>query len=281
MPGAFSGAITQELGVVYRTVDGADLKLDLAYPAQDPKSTTNTVAILYVHGGGFQTGGRRDYAAQVQAVARRGIFAASVDYRLADGTPQRKFPAAVQDVACAVRWIKAHAAQYHVDASRIGITGGSAGGNLALMVAVAPELWDADTNRPYAEFDSRVKAVVNYCGPTDYLTMLRAKRGTTREDVIKYLKGGSAKAVIASAREASPVYHLDPTDPPILTLHGTADTMVPYENATRLEKAMKAAGLSHRLIPLPNGDHPGLGGISYRDKVSQETYDFFLKHLVD
>ncbi len=281
IPGTHTGAITVVTGLVYHTVGDEALHLDLAYPTQDPASTNLTVALLYLHGGGFQSGDRSGYASAIRAMARQGVFAASADYRLADGSPGRKFPAAVLDAACAVRWIKAHAAEYRVDPARIGITGGSAGGNLALMVGLAPEIADADPARPHAQFDSRVRAVVNYCGPTDYLRLLESAHTADRLVVLKYLKGGNVPTVRASARAASPLYYVDPRDPPVLTLHGTRDRIVPFASAQSLDRAMRAAGVPHTLIPLPQGDHPGLGGPPYRDRIHQETFDFVRRHLAD
>lgn len=278
LPGTHTGAIAVVTGVVYHTVGGQDLRLDLACPAQDPASTNLTAALLYLHGGGFQKGNRRAYAGPMRAMARQGVFAATADYRLADGSPGRKFPAAVQDAACAVRWIKAHAAEYRVDPRHIAILGGSAGGNLALMVALAPELADAETNRPYAEFDSRVCGAINFCGPTDYLRQLEAEKSPDRMSVFRYLRGGTLRALRASARAASPIYQLDPADPPVLSLHVTGDRVVPFANAEALDEAMKAAGLSHVLVPIVGDQH---AGVIYQDQVDRETVAFLRRLLSD
>lgn len=272
-------AIKWDRDIVYDSKFGENLKLDLAYPVDLPVEGQLRPAVIYVHGGGFVRGNRQGYSNEIEQAASRGFVAITVDYRLADGRDSHRFPAAVNDVGTAVRWLKANAGQYHVDPDRIGITGGSAGGNLALMVGLAPEVADRDAGRSYSEYDSSVKAVVNYCGPTDYLEMVKARRKADPLHIKKYLKGKSVRQLKASAKKASPVYYLDKDDPPVLTLHGDIDTVVPYANAKKLDKAMKEAGLNHQLIELTGADHPGLSKIRYRDRIAEETLNFFSKHL--
>lgn len=270
-----SNGLVRLVGVVFATNGGQRLMMDLVYPATNDSSAGLRPALIYVHGGGFTAGKRQSYARNVEWAARNGFVAATVDYRLADGRANTKFPAAIRDVAAAVRWLKTHAADHGVDPNRIALLGGSAGGNLALMAGLASEAWDQQPDRPWPDVDSRVQAIVNYCGPVDYVPMLSVKKKTaTHLDVAKYLPGASPARKKEFARKAGPLPYLDEKDPPVLTMHGTADPVVPFHNAELLDQMMKEKGLRHRLVPLPGAGHDSFEDEPFKRVVDRETLAF-------
>src|SRR5205814_4600921 len=122
-------------------------------------------AVLCVHGGGFRAGTREGYDGLIRKLAERGYVAATVTYRLA---PKYPFPAAVYDVKAAVRWARANAAKYRIDPDRIGVTGGSAGGHLALFLGVTADVKEFEGDGGNPTQPSRVACVVNVYGPSDF-----------------------------------------------------------------------------------------------------------------
>ncbi|MGH8613250.1 MAG: alpha/beta hydrolase fold domain-containing protein, partial [Gammaproteobacteria bacterium] len=152
---ALSQARNPELrkDVVYRQVDGEALKLDLVQP---PKDGGPFPLVIWIHGGAWRIGDRKDNHEGMRDLAKLGYASASVQYRFA---PKYKFPAQLDDVRAALAFLRAHAKEYNIDPARIGVCGGSAGGQLALLLGLAHTNGDGQTNA--------VRAVVNFYGPTD------------------------------------------------------------------------------------------------------------------
>lgn len=268
--------VVVEKDIVYGTGGGKDLKLDLARPMH---SNGLLPAIVYIHGGGWQGGSREMYRYDLEQAAKRGYVAVTVSYRLTDpdshGKAKQPFPAQIEDVKCAVRWLRANAEKYHVDPNRIGATGGSAGGHLSLMLGVLGESQKFEGNGGHAGVSSRVQAVVNYFGPTD-LTHLAASSKRVAA-ILDVLLNGPPEQQSTSYRAASPITYVSKDDPPILTVHGTADPIVPVDQATEFDAAMKKAGASHTLMLMEGEGH---GFKPAADKKARETtFKFFDEHL--
>src|SRR5262245_27963693 len=121
---AVPDSVTWQAGIEYSNPDNTHLQLNLARPKN---ATAACPAVLCIHGGGFRAGKRESYDALCAKLAERGYVAATITYRLA---PEHKFPAAIYDCKAAVRWLRANAKAYQIDADKIGVTGGSAGGHL-------------------------------------------------------------------------------------------------------------------------------------------------------
>ena len=157
---------TVDRDITYGNVDGIALKMDIYYPRI---SLETTPALVYVHGGGWTSGdkGSGDVMLDTPELLSRGYLVASVNYRLA---PQYKFPAQIEDVKCAVRFLRANASAYGIDASRIGVWGGSAGGHLAALLGVTDSNAGFDGSGGHQQESSRVQAVVDLYGPTEFLT---------------------------------------------------------------------------------------------------------------
>ena len=270
-----SGAVLEQ-GIVYGQGGDVDLELDLARPATGDGPFP---AIVFIHGGGWQGGSRTGYLDEARRAAEHGYVAVTVTYRLTnllvDGKPKYLFPEQVHDVKCAVRWVRAHAAQYHVDPERIGVTGGSAGGHLSLMVGLADSSAGLEGNGGYADQSSRVQAVVNYFGPTELASCYESNE--TAADAIGAFLGGPPQDEADRYKAASPVTYVDRDDPPILTLHGSQDGIVPAEQAKLLDAKMKQAGAPHTLVILEGQPH---GFRDDADVVARAAmYAFFDKHL--
>lgn len=229
-----------ERDVVYRTVDGIQLKLDLYVPYKPVAGA----AMLYIHGGGWQSGTKEQYVLWYLPYLQLGLPVVAVQYRLSGVAPA---PAAVEDCRCAFRWVARNGAKYGIDPARIVITGGSAGGHLALITAMLDDSLDKACG------DSgpapKAAAVINYYGATDLPHLL----GIGRDYAKKWFRG--VQDPDALARRISPLTWVRPGLPPVLTLHGDADGSIPYEQATRLHDALGKAGVPNELVTIRGGAH--------------------------
>ena len=269
--------ITEE-SVTYGTVGDAELKLDLARPDGDGPYP----AIVFIHGGGWYQGSRQGYRSQIAEAARRGYVAVTISYRLMQFDQAKKetataepiFPAQIHDAKAAVRWLRANADKYHVDPKRIGVTGGSAGGHLSLLVGLSDDKDQLEGNCGSPDYSSRVQAVVNVFGPTD---MASCYETSSVAWIFRLFLGGTPTEAADRYRAASPTTYISADDPPVLTLHGDRDLLVPVAQATMLDQKMKAAGASHTLMVFEGQGH-GFGGES-QAKAAQAMWDFFAKHL--
>lgn len=258
--------------VVYGTSpDGQELKLDLA---RGPAGKPPAPFILWIHGGGWQRGDRKDYHSSVQGFAKLGWAGATVQYRLA---PKHKFPAQIDDVRMALTFLREHAKEYNFDPDRIAVCGGSAGGHLSLLLALAP---DKD-----GKVAPGIRAVVSYAGPADFRTW--------RVDAVgeKWLKTvnprgldglisdfvGTTDRTAPVMTEVSPVAHIKAGVPPVLSLQGGADPLVPPQQAQELHAALKKAGVVEKLVVYEGGGH-GLAG-EQATKAVREMVEFLDKHV--
>ena len=238
--------VREELDVVYCHAGGEDLQLDLYAPKDVPGPLP---AVVILHGGGWTKGSHEQLRPLAGILAGQGYVAASVGYRLA---PRHKFPAQIQDVKCAVRWLRANAERYQIDSERIGVLGFSAGAHLALLLGLTQASDGLEGDGGNAEQSSRVQAVVNFFGPTD---LTRPEWPPATRALIFDLLGGSREQIPGVYRAASPVSYVHRGAPPVLTLHGTADPVVPYEQAKLLHTALRRARVSSRLEPVHGKGH--------------------------
>ncbi len=237
--------------VPYAT-DGRDtLRLDLELPT----GAGPHPLVVLLHGGGWEGGHRSAMQGEMRALAARGYAAATVSYRLTAGS-RDVFPAAVQDVRCAVRWLRANAPTLDVDGARIGALGFSAGAHLASMLGVAaaqPTLDHAAAGggagwRCLAPGSGApaVQAVVSVAGPQD----LRVNGPYTQEQarLVTNFLGAFPGDAPELAALASPIVHVGPGAAPFLLVHGTRDELVPIAHARRMREALHAAGVAATLL---------------------------------
>lgn len=234
-----------EDGLVYGEAGGEKLTMDY-YPPKGPGP--HPIAII-IHGGGFVGGTSKNnseaYCADFLAPAGYAVF--SINYRLA---PRHPYPAMIEDVQRAIRYIRYHAKKWDGDADRIALVGGSAGGYLSNMAGILNAGGIKGAKDRVDRQSARVQAVVTLFGPSDFRGQpvrpnLRALLGPLIE------KTGEAAALA----EASPVMHITRELPPFLLIHGDKDTSVPLIQSTHLQAALKAADVPCDLIIIPNGPH--------------------------
>lgn len=259
--------VTFEPDVVYGKGGDVELHMDIARPSVGDGPFP---AVVCIHGGAWRGGNKNRYRGLIRQLAARGYVAATVQYRLA---PMHTFPAQIEDVKCAVRYLRARAAELKIDPNRIGAMGESAGGHLSLLLATTDSSAGLEGSGGHGDQSSRVQAVVNYFGPTD----LALEFAPNVRPLITTFIGGGLQDKPREHKLASPVTHLTKDDPPILTLHGTVDRVVPYEQATVLDEACKKVGIPHELVPYEGVDH-GFAG-EHLLRALAETVKFFDAHL--
>jgi len=276
-----------EPDVVYRTVNGVELGMDVAVP----EGSGPFPVVICLHGGGWSMGSRKSFHGIIVDLAENGFVAASIEYRLA---PAARHPAQVEDIRAAIRFLRANAVRWNIDRARVVLMGASAGAHLALLAGL-----------PRKDRATSVQAVIDVSGPTDLRDWrmnetaeraLRDSTGKSSDDLIADLLGVSTRSgpIVESA---SPVTLVRPESPPVLVVHWKEDQAVPSSQAERLLAALARAkvhseavwfeGRGHAL----NGPgveqivpraieflirvlrpHPGDDGDSYRLKTSKQKW---------
>ena len=235
-------------------------KLDLYLPA-DAAPGQKRPALVWIHGGGWTGGTKTENRAKniCLTVAEAGYVAISIDYRLGAGA----WPTNLYDAKNAVRFLRANATRYGVDPDRIAVAGGSAGGHLALMVALTtgkPGLEPTGDATPYAGVSSAVRCVANFYGVTNILTRRETDKQGNPSEARRPLAAAISVHRATSETDpvltlASPVTHVTRNSPPILTLHGRADATVDYLQAEELHRVARERGASHELLLLDGVGH--------------------------
>ena len=267
-----------ERGVIYGEVAGEPLVLDvyrsLTRMEQRP-------AVILIHGGGMWTGSRADMEHPAQQLAQAGYVTFSVDYRLIDaaalspvktlrvpGPLRYRWPAQLDDVQRAVRWVRASAADYGIDPMRVAAYGWSAGGQLAALLGTRDT---RDTAASLASYPSRVTCVVDLAGDVD----LAAYTQPPALHEVVALLGGTPQEVPERYRDASPLSWIDGRTAPFLVIHGAQDEVVPIEQSRRLVATLRAAGVEVQYVELAGTGHGDLGWA----RVGQATLAFLDRHL--
>jgi acetyl esterase/lipase len=252
-------------------------RLDLYLPEVRTADAKPLPVIVWVHGGAW-LGGSKDGCPALPYV-RRGYAVASVGYRLSQ---HAQFPAQVEDCKAAVRWLRAHANEHGLDPQRFGAWGASAGGHLVALLGTAGDVkaWDVGEN---SDRSSRVQCVVDWFGPSDFLTTGRQSLPESKLDhdapdsPEAKLIGGAVQQNKEKAAKASPVTYVTKDDAPFLIVHGTKDDTVPFGQSEELAKALRGAGVDATLVPVEGAGHGG-GGFNARE-VREKMEAFFDRHL--
>ncbi|HQH67797.1 MAG TPA: alpha/beta hydrolase [Candidatus Hydrogenedentes bacterium] len=255
-------------GIEYCNIDGISLKLDLALPAE---AKGPLPGLIFIHGGAWASGEREIYHLYTYKFAQQGYAAATISYRLAG---QAKFPAAVQDVKCAVRWMRANAATYGIDPDHIAVLGGSAGGHLAMMVGYTSDVPEFEGEGGNPGVSSAVQAVVNFYGPYD----LTAEIAQNSDDVKGFL-GVTYEENPDLYLKASPMNYLNAGDPPTLIFHGTIDEVVPVEQSERLAARLGELGIPYTFERFEGWPHTMDLAKAVNERCRWFMYRFFEEHL--
>lgn len=229
--------------IEYKYIDSTSLQLDI-YKLKD--LTSPAPVMIFIHGGAWRTGKRSDYLPYLIDYANKGFITATVSYRL---VKKAIFPAAVQDVNCAVKWIKTHAGEYGIDPERIALIGGSAGGHLSLMVGYdgREAIFNEDCD---LQIDSSVKVVIDLYGPVDLTTPYAV--GTYQ---VQDFLGTTYDKDPELYRMASPRTFISSDAPPTLIFQGTIDSLVPVSQSDSLAVWLAEAGVPHDYHRLKGWPH--------------------------
>lgn len=235
--------------VVYGSANNTPLKLDIWYPRDN---STPTPTLVFIHGGGWIFGSKEGAVYQLLPYLERGWRVVNVEYRMAGNSLA---PGAVEDTRCALRWMYRNAKQWNFDTSKIVLTGQSAGGHLALITGMIPDGTPLD-NRCYADakygdVPIKVAAIVNWYGISDVNDLIH---GPNLKNYAAMWMGSLPNAA-AVAKSVSPLTYVRAGLPPIITIHGDKDDVVPYTQATRLKEALDKAGVINKLVTIPGGGH--------------------------
>jgi acetyl esterase/lipase len=256
----------------FATVGDTELKLDLYLP-----DGASAGLIVWVHGGAWRGGSRENV--DLRGMVAHGWAVASVDYRL---STVARFPAQVHDIKAAIRFLRVHAAEQGYPANRIAIAGSSAGGHLAALVGVTNGVaaLEGDVGANLA-ISADVQAIVDLYGASNLTTILAQSTPhglNVRVPALELFLGGQPDAVPELARLASPVFHVDATDPPLLLQHGDQDPQMPVNQALELLGAYEAAGLAVDFKIMHGSAH---GGPAFTSAENLALIDAFLRaHLL-
>ena len=268
VPQSGTETFTVQENVPYASVNGSELHLDVYEPAGRGNGTRP--AVVLIHGGGWVSLDKRTMRGMGQFLARAGYVAFSVDYRLLQGD-QNRWPTQLDDVQRSVRWVRAHASQYGVNPERIGAFGHSAGAQLAALLGMEDTRDNSDP--ALAKYSSKVQAVVDVSGPTDFTRDHESEAGFLADFF------GAPYSIHPEAwRGASPVFHVSKDDAPFLIVHGTQDKAVPISQAQELYEKLQSAGVSVAFVKV--NDVHTFQTPEARRQLAIETLAFFNRYLI-
>ncbi|UCD30587.1 MAG: alpha/beta hydrolase [Planctomycetota bacterium] len=234
-----------ERKVVYGSVNGRDLTADILTPTETPLEPRP--ALVSLHGGSWKGGGPSQFHFHsIYFTSKYGFFCMCVDYRLSG---EAKFPAALQDAKCAIRWIRAHALELNIDPERIAIVGGSAGGHLSSMVLTTAGVPEYEGNGGNAGFSSHVNLAILFNGEFDMWDLV--KKGSLIKEMKQFM-GGTHEEVPERYDELSSVKRIHKDCPPTLLLHGTKDGCVSHKQSIAFYNRLREVGV-HSEIEIYEG----------------------------
>lgn len=251
---------------VYAERGSSKLALDVYRPSARPKC-----AVLMLHGGGWRAGSKGAVAPLAKALAMAGFLAVPVQYSLLGQAP---WPAQIQDVKSAIRWVKANSEMLDIDADKVAIEGFSAGAHLGLLAAGTPEV--VDYSNADEKGDVTIAAIVAFFPPVAFVEGANATGGTT--EAVRLLEGSLSQT---EALRASPITHAGHAFPPTCLLHGTNDHIVGHAASTRMFDALTAAGVSVDLHLFSGHTHAFSSLPSMVPQVQGIAAAFLDRHVVD
>ncbi|PPG27710.1 alpha/beta hydrolase [Pseudoclavibacter sp. RFBB5] len=271
-------------GAVYASVPGfRSLQLDLWVP----ESSSSVPTVVWIHGGAWMVGDRRALPPFLEpdelfaALTDAGMAVASIEYRHALEAP---FPAQLHDAKAAVRWLRSFAGTLNIDPDAIAVAGESAGGHLASLVALTSDATHLEGDVGVRIGSSTVSCAVSWFGVSDIESIVHPETPASilaqlpehaRKPPLEILLNGAAVDV---RRDASPVTHVSQSTPPFFLAHGTADTVVPFEQSTLLRDALEHAGAPVTLMTVPGAGH-GFDACPDGPAILEATVSYLAEHL--
>jgi acetyl esterase/lipase len=274
--GQESNPVAVHRDVIYASPGNVPLKLDLYVPTGLPSPPP---LVIYIHGGGWQSGSKNK--PMMMPLTHLGFALASIDYRLSQVAI---WPAQIFDCKAAVRWLRAHAATYGYDATKIGVVGESAGGHLVALLGTTANNPKLEGDEGNAGVSSAVQAVVDYFGPTDFISLadqVTPEQRANLDNPVTHLFGtplwnnGPVQKEQEVAREASPIAYVSGASCPFFIVHGDRDPIVPLQQSIELNEALKKAGVDSTLTIVKGGGH------GFNDPASAIAAVAFLRKQLD
>ena len=255
--------------LTYVVASNYEAKLDIY---QRRNQTTPQPTIIFMHGGFWAAGAKETSVMSLMPWLEMGWNVVNVEYRLARVALA---PAAVEDCMCALRYIATNAKTYNIDLNRLVLSGESAGGHLALTTGIIPESAGLDRECAGAPLP-KVAAIINWYGIADVSDVIDGphKANLAAQWV------GSLPNRDEIAHRVSPLTYIRPGLPPVLTIHGDADPLVPYQHAVRLHEALAKANVPNQLLTVPGGKHGGFTA-DERTHIYAMIREFLAKHGLD
>jgi acetyl esterase/lipase len=242
-------------------------KLDLYLPE---KADGPLPVVVWVHGGAWRTGNKNGCPGVY--LAEKGFAVVSINYRLSQ---HAVFPAQIEDCKAAIRWLRANAKKYNLDADHVGVWGGSAGGHLVALLGTTAGMKELEGKDGNLDQSSKVQCVVDWFGPTDFRNV--GEQLNDPKSVVSVLLGGPPNKETEKARLASPLAHVSKDSAPFLIMHGDKDMTVRMSQSEALESALKKAGVPVTLVKLEGAGH---GGPEFRTEESRKRVEeFFTRYL--
>ncbi|MGK2909763.1 MAG: alpha/beta fold hydrolase [Sphingobium sp.] len=278
----YPGDIAVSADVVFSSIPGfRPLTLDLYRSATDKAAKP---LVIYVHGGGWMAGHTRqsgafsDFTQVLADLAKRGYVVASLEYRLSLEAP---FPAAINDVRAAIRFLKANADRFGIDPAHVAIWGGSAGGQLAALAALDCGRAPDGEDKSNATQSDCVQGAVGWYGVYDFAAM---PKSTTPRAENTYLDCEKTACPADRVTAASAAAHVDKNDPPMLLIHGSDDKTVPAEQSRILAQKLRSANVPVELTIIPAVGHSWIGAHAAATRAASLraltlTFDFFDRTL--
>lgn len=259
----------QKKGLVYQEIGLKRFRLDIFYP-HTPPPKNGFPLIIWIHGGGWAIGNRSaDFF--FKDFTKSGFAVATVDYR---SSLFAKFPAQIEDVTAATRWLFESSKELQFNPERVGAAGASAGGHLALLLGLAQN----NRSVPWALRTSsadRIKAIAALYPPTDLIQVVLPKNRDRSNNLVSLLLGGPVTQLRQQAIEGSPVHYVNRNSPPVFLVHGKKDELVSFEQSQLFKRAMEARGANCQLIVYPEAAH----GFKPNAATRQALTSFFQKAL--
>lgn len=271
-------AVREELDVKYGEAGSQPLLIDVFRPTEQKGKLP---VVVYVHGGGWTGGNKKDFRDGARGLAKAGYVTFSVGYRLVrtnDVNKITRWPAQIDDVQRAIRWIRFKADEYQIDPDKIGAVGASAGGHLVSLLGTIDTRDNSD--KTLAKYSSKVQCVINIFGPAD-LTEDFTKHGPAGPYVQTLVDNLMVKPKATNLelyKQSSPLYQVNSKSAPFIHFHGTVDPLVPLDQSKRLDAALKKAGVESTLV-IFEGEGHGFKKPENVQKFIVDSVNFLNRHL--
>lgn len=265
--------------VVYENINGITRTLQILSPSKRDYQNEKYPLLIYVQGSAWHKQDVYHNVPQFGYISRKGYVVAIVQYRESDLAP---FPAQVQDAKTAIRFLRKHADEYHIDPQNVFIWGGSSGGHVALLTGFSQNVKELDSDL-YLEYSTDVNGIIDFYGVVD-ITMEDGFPTTPNHQQSDSPEGyllGQVNVLehLEEAKKTNPITYLDHDVPPVLMMHGTKDRLVSFQHSIKLYKALKERHQDVTFYRIKNADHGGPA--FYTDQVLDIVIDFMNQHLKD